>query len=344
MTFSPDAAARPDSGIFGLDASPEEAGVVLLPVPFDATTSYGRRAAGGPQAILKASHQVDLFDRETGRPYEAGIVMLPEPELVRRANEEARQQADDARDAVHPDLHDEACLEVNARSERVNAWVHKEACRWLDAGRLVGVVGGDHSTPFGLIRAVVERFPKVGILHIDAHADLRVAYEGFSDSHASIMNNVVTRTPLQKLVQVGIRDFAESELAQIEGSQGRIVTFFDADLQRALLSGKSFASLAKAIVDELPAEVYVSFDIDGLDPTLCPNTGTPVPGGLSFQQATLLIAAVVESGRRIVAFDLNEVAPGESGEWDANVGARLLYKLCGFALMSKKARAKRSKK
>jgi agmatinase len=344
MTFSPDAAARPDSGIFGLDTPASDAGVVLVPVPFDATTSYGRRAAKGPAAILEASHQVDLYDRETGRPYEAGIAFLPESELVRRANSEARVLADQARRANGP-ARAAACAKVNALSEQVNDWVYAEANRWLEEGRLVGVVGGDHATPFGLIRAVVERFPKVGILHVDAHADLRDAYEGFAHSHASIMNNVVRQTKVTKLVQVGIRDFAESELRMIEGSGGRIVTYFDADLSRALLGGKSFQALAKAIVTKLPREVYVSFDIDGLDPTLCPNTGTPVPGGLSFQQASLLLSTLVAAGRRIVGFDLNEVAPGDDGgEWDANVGARLLYKMCGFALKSRsKRRAARSK-
>ncbi len=335
MTFSPDAAARPDSGIFGLDSSPDEAGIVLLPVPFDATTSYGRRAAGGPRAILEASHQVDLYDRDTGRPWQAGITLLPEEPRLVTWNTRARAAADEAREKAGTPEGKRALDEVNGHSQSVNDWVFAEATRWLEAGKVVGVIGGDHATPFGLMSAYAERFPKLGVLHVDAHADLRESYEGFTWSHASIMYNVITRTTLPRLVQVGIRDFGESELMLIKESS-RIKTFFDGDLADAQLAGTPFAALAQRIVAELPQEVYVSFDIDGLDPTLCPNTGTPVPGGLSFREMSALLAAVTRSGRRIVGFDLNEVAPGDDGsEWDANVGARVLYKLCGHAALGR---------
>ena len=199
----------------------------------------------------------------------------------------------------------------------------------------MGVIGGDHSVPFGAIRAHAER-GELGILHIDAHADLRDAYEGFACSHASIMRNVMTRVPgVLRLVQVGIRDVAKSEIDFIAASNGRIVTHFDERLAEQKLEGASWRVLCDAIVADLPPRVYVSFDIDGLDPQLCPHTGTPVPGGLSFQEACLLLKRVVETGHRIIGFDLNEVAPGPEGdEWDANVAARLLYKLCGWTLRS----------
>jgi agmatinase len=197
------------------------------------------------------------------------------------------------------------------------------------------LVGGDHSTPFGAIEAVADRHPGLGVLHVDAHADLRVAYEGFEWSHASIMYNVVAKLPdVARLVQVGIRDLCEAEYDVIKGSKRRVITHFDAELATRRLAGESWAGQCERIVDALPGEVYVSFDIDGLDPALCPNTGTPVPGGLSFAEANYLIGALVRSGRRIVGFDLNEVAPGPDSEWDANVGMRLLYKMIGWALRS----------
>ncbi|MBS2028367.1 MAG: agmatinase family protein [Deltaproteobacteria bacterium] len=339
MSFDPNAAAQPDSGVFGLPHSAEEARVVLIPVPFEATTSYGGGTVDGPKAILEASKQVDLFDIETGTPYQAGIHMLEEPTSVRAWNDEARKLAQVVIEegGANGDPMLEANLEqVNALSERMNAWVHAEAKKWISAGKLVGVVGGDHSTPFGNIQAHAEAHPGMGVLHLDAHADLRVAYEGFIWSHASIMHNVVERIPgVARLVQVGIRDFCEEEHQQIVGSKGRIVTHFDALLAAEKQKGVTWAQQLARIVEPLPKDVYLSFDIDGLDPVLCPHTGTPVPGGLSFHEATALVRAVCESGRRIVGFDLNEVAPGPDDEWDGNVGARLLYKMIGWALKSR---------
>jgi agmatinase len=332
--FDPNAAAAPDAGIFGLTHTPQEAAVVLLPVPFEATCSYGGGTAQGPKAIFEASKQVDLFDLETGKPYEAGIAMLEEPEAVRRWNDEARALAEpiiEAGGGGDP-------APVNALCEKMNDWVYSHARAWLDRGKLVGVVGGDHSTPFGNIRACAEVHGDIGVLHLDAHADLRNAYEGFTWSHASIMFNVLERVPqVKRLVQVGIRDFSQSEHQLIASSaRGRVVTFYDGELSRARDAGETWRAQVERIVSRLPPIVYLSWDIDGLDPTLCPHTGTPVPGGLSFNQAVTLLDGLVRAGKRIVGLDLNEVAPGPDGdEWDGNVGARLLYKMIGYALKSR---------
>jgi len=140
---------------------------------------------------------------------------------------------------------------------------------------------------------------------------------------------------MARLVQVGIRDLCEEEHQRIASSGGRIRTFFDSELAEARFAGATWGQQTLRILEALPQDVYVSFDIDGLDPTLCPHTGTKVPGGLSFQMATGLLAAVVRSGRRIVGFDLTEVVPaGDGTEWDENVAARLLYKLIGWCLRS----------
>lgn len=338
--FDPNAAAAPGSGVFGLTTDEESAGVVLLPVPFDATTSYRRGTSRGPAAILEASKQVDLFDRQTGRPYEAGIFMCDADPRISEWNDEARSLADPiiAAGSAGDDPTLLASLaRVNELCGQLNAWVEAAVEERLALGKLVAVVGGDHATPFGAIAAHARRTPGLGVLHIDAHADLRDAYEGFEFSHASIMHNVLVRCPsVKKLVQVGIRDFGEAE-HDFQVSQGeRVRCFFDADLAERKLEGTTWKTLSWEIVQALPRDVYVSFDIDGLDPALCPNTGTPVPGGLSFQEVCYLLSTVVKSGRRIVGFDLNEVAPGED-EWDANVGARVLYKLIGFALRSRGA-------
>lgn len=335
-------AAAGQAGIFGLPHTPEEAAVVLIPVPWEATVSYGSGTAKGPAAILTASRQVDLLDREMERPYEAGIAMLPMPDHVRAWSDEARVLARPVIEAGGPGddpvLH-QAVDGVNELGARLNGWVRDQAARWLEAGKLVGVVGGDHSSPLGAIASVADRHPGVGILHVDAHADLRQAYEGFRWSHASILYNVFRELPqVSRIVQVGVRDFCDEEDALIRENPDRLRTFFDADLRQKLQDGEAWNRLAGRIVAELPREVYVSFDIDGLDPALCPHTGTPVPGGLSFAEATALLRILVQSGRRVVGFDLCEVAPGPDGsEWDGNVGARILYKLIGFALRSRAA-------
>jgi agmatinase len=338
MPFDPDAAAQEGTGVFGLPTGEDESTTVILPVPFDATTSYRQGAAEGPALIYEASKQLDLFDRETGRPYRRGIFYRePAPELL-AWNAEARAAAAPII-AVGGDLSADPSLpgllrRVNEVSDLVNEHVYASTRELLDQGKLVAVLGGDHSVPFGAIRAFAEHYPDLGILHIDAHADLRNAFEGFTHSHASIMYNVMTRIGgVSRLVQVGIRDFGERELDFIEASGGRIRTHFDVDLFQARFEGATWKQLAARIVEDLPQQVYVSFDIDGLDPAFCPGTGTPVPGGLHFHEASYLLGLVARSGRKIVGFDLNEVAPGpDANEWNGVVGARMLYKMIGWAL------------
>lgn len=334
--FDPDAAAIAGSGIYGLPFLAEDAHVIVVPVPFEATTSYGGGAAEGPAAVLEASRQVDLFDHETGRPYERGIAMLEIPENIVRLNREAKKLAATVieRGGVVDEKTRAAAAEVNDAGEIMNGWVFAQTSALLHAGKMPVILGGDHAVPFGAIRAWAEHRPGFGILHLDAHADLREAYEGFTWSHASIFHNVMTRIDgVAKLVQVGVRDLGQAERSMIEESGGRIVTFYDADLAGRKEEGIPFARLADAIVAELPDEIYLSWDIDGLDPTLCPGTGTPVPGGLSWNEAIGLLRAIRRANKRIIGLDLCEVAPGET-EWDANVGARLLYKMIGFALLT----------
>jgi agmatinase len=299
---------------------------------------------------LEASPQLDLFDAslaEQGlaRPWEFGIHMEPLPEKILRLNARASKLAKpivDAGGRVNTKSEKEALAEVNACSAKLNEWVYGRTAKRLSEGKIVGLVGGDHSVSLGAIRACAEAHPGMGILHIDAHADLRDAYEGFQWSHASIMNNVLREVPgVAKLVQVGIRDFCDSEY-DITQNDPRVETHFDFALKRDLLSGKPWSALVQAMLAPLPQKIYVSFDIDGLEPWLCPGTGTPVPGGLSYEQAVFLLEALARAGKVVVGFDLNEVAPsGKAGdEWDGNVGARLLYKLCGVALLSQGARNK----
>jgi agmatinase len=334
--FDPDGPAPAESGIYGLPFSVEDSRVVVVPVPFEATTSYGGGTSKGPAAVLEASRQVDLFDQETGRPYAGGIAMLDVPKNVLRWNSAAKKVAAHVieKGGVVDRLTRDAAEKVNEYGDRVNTWVYDQTVALLRQGKLVVILGGDHSVPYGSIRAHAQKYPGLGILHLDAHADLRDSYEGFTWSHASIFNNVMRKVQgIDRLVQVGVRDLGQAERKMIDASGGRIVTFYDAELASRKEEGIPFARLADEIVAALPNDIYLSWDIDGLDPTLCPGTGTPVPGGLSWNEAIGLLRAIRRAGKRIVGLDLCEVSPGET-EWDANVGARLLYKMIGFALQS----------
>jgi len=338
--FDPNDIGIAANQIFGLPFTEEEAAIVLVPIPWDTTVSYGGGCKDGPRAILEASYQIDLYDTDNPKGWQEGIAMSAISGSWESRSQQLRPRAEsyiaflESGGCVDQDPAMKAILaEINSASEELRSWVCDTTSRLLSNNKLVGLVGGDHSTPLGFIDAIAKRNPDFGILQIDAHCDLREAYEGFKYSHASIMWNALSIPQVKKLVQVGIRDYCEAEAQLVERSEGRIRMFSDSSLKQSQYEGRSWKSLCSEIVKELPQNVYISFDIDGLDPKLCPNTGTPVPGGLEFEQAIFIVRELVSSGRNIIGFDLNEVTPGES-EWDANVGARILYKLCNFMLMS----------
>jgi agmatinase len=340
--FNPNAAAGADSGVFGLPYTEKESALVLIPVPWEATTSYGGGTSEGPSAILEASRQVDLFDLDVTKPYEAGLFMRKESAEVRGWNEVAKAHAQKIIE-VGGNIEGNSSLEkslalVNEHGAKLNRYVYEQTRDVLAQGKIAAIVGGDHSVPFGAFQAIAEKRPGFGILHFDAHSDTRKAYEGFEWSHASIMYNALENiSGISKLVQVGIRDVCEEEIEYNASKKERVKTFFDRNNQRRKIEGAQWSLIAREIVSGLPKEVWVSFDIDGLDPRFCPHTGTPVPGGLDFSEACYVLHALVQSGRKIIGFDLNEVAPdleNKGDEWDANVGARLLYKLCAFSLAS----------
>lgn len=343
--LDPNAPATLGSGVFGLPFSVEEASIVFIPVPWEVTTSYGGGTAKAPRAILSASAQVDLYDVDVVDPYKAGIHMIPEPKGIATLNKKAKLLAQKVIRAIEKGRPVEALVKqlkpINQASEKLNSMVYDLALSLLKQKKTAVVVGGDHSTPFGAILAYSKFFSDFGILHFDAHLDLRDAYEGFEHSHASIMRNVCEQIPaVKKLVQVGIRDFCQEEMDYVEESGGRIKVYFDHDLKQSLYSGIHWKEIIQKIVSDLPKYIYISFDIDGLDPKLCPSTGTPVPGGLEFDQAVEIVREIIRQKKTIIGFDLNEVAPGKT-EWDANVGARLLYKLTALTLASQGKRPKR---
>lgn len=328
--FDPDGPGGGD-GLYGLPLSPEECAVAVIPVPWEATASSGRGTAGAPAAVLEASHQVDLYDLDYGDFWRQGVG-LAEPD-DRVAAWAAEAEADALAVIAAGGGMPEAAARVDALAEQVHASVEARAAAILARGGVPAVLGGDHSTPLGLHRAVAARHPGVGLLHIDAHADLREAYLGFRYSHASIFHNTLAMPEVARLVGVGWRDVGAAEVARVRAEPDRIRAFWDRELGGHAAEGRPWAHTVGRIVDALPAMVHISVDIDGLEPTLCPTTGTPVPGGLSFRELQVLLRAVSRA-RTVVGFDLCEVG---ATAWDANVGARVLYKLAGCALRSREA-------
>ena len=339
MTFDPNATGTNTSNIFALPFTEEQSKLVLLPVPWEVTTSYGHGTSIGPRGIFEASKQLDLCDSLYGEFYQQGIFMRPTDEKWLNRSKLLKEKALYLRDKIENDEDFEpedltSRDEINQASLELNQWVYEQSKEVIANNKVPSVVGGDHSSPFGIIKAYKEKYDDLSILHIDAHHDLRVAYQSYTHSHASIMYNVMKELKPSSLVQMGIRDFCPQEQEMAFDDQ-RIHTFYDSKVSLELAAGKTWLEVIDEAIGRLTGHVYISFDIDGLDPSLCPNTGTPVPGGLSFQQAEILLYRLSQSGKKIVGFDLCEVSPESEFDldgWDTNLGARILFKLCGCLL------------
>lgn len=335
MTFDPNGVGIANGNLFGFPVTEQEANLVIIPIPWDATASYGKGTSKGPQAILDASTQLDFYHPKLDKAYKTKVFMTEISEEWQQINDRLCAEGCDyitfLEDGGTIDNHpkyQQFLSEINATSNALKENLKARAKELIAQGKIVAVLGGEHSTPLGLIEALNDTGKEFGVLQIDAHADLRDAYEGFQQSHASIMFNVLNNCPnMIQLTQVGIRDIAESEVQLIDNSNGRVKTFFDWTLKEQQFEGKTWADQVREIISNLPERVYISFDIDGLNPELCPNTGTPVAGGFQLEQINYLLFELAQSGRKIIGFDLNEVGTSEGSDWDANVGARALWNL-----------------
>lgn len=342
-SFNPNDVSNPNNNVFGLPFTEEDAQLVLLPVPWEVTVSYGAGTARAADAIFRASMQVDLYDPEFHEAWKKGFFMRTSDKKILMKSDYLRKEAELYIDYISKDEDLEAnqfmrktLKEVNEGGVFLNEWVYTETKALLNKGKQVGLVGGDHSTPLGFMKAIGEKFGEFGILQIDAHFDLRESYEGFNYSHASIMYNALKEVPqLERLVQVGIRDFGSDEWEYVKNSNYKVITYFDKEIKNRQYEGQTWKFIAEEIISKLPQKVYISFDIDGLDRKLCPYTGTPVPGGFEMEQVFYLFTKLYESGKQIIGFDLSEVGIGINNEWDANVGARVLYKMCNMLASSK---------
>ena len=325
--------------LFGLPFTQETSEIVVIPVPWDVTASFKDGASLGPNAVLDVSPQIDLFMRDIPDAWKLGICMLPIDDEWIEKNNQARKYAVEyikfleGKDVELSDEEIDLILKnINVLSRKINDWVFSKSLEILSEGKIPVVLGGDHSSPFGLMKAIVAQNREFGVLQIDAHADLRPSYEGFRYSHASIMHNLLNLGNISKLVQVGVRDFCEQE-HNIMLEDPRIVTFLDEQLKAEQFKGTNWNNQVTAILNSLPDHIYITLDVDGLEQKYCPNTGTPVPGGLSYDQIIHLLYRIKSSGKKILSFDICEIS-GKNGDWDAIVGSRLLYNLANITAAS----------
>jgi agmatinase len=339
--YDPNHVGNPNNNIFGLPTNEDDARLIIVPVPWEVSVSYGSGTARAPEAIFKASLQVDLFDPEVPDGWKQGYYMRPVDRKVLMKSDYLRKEAElyidyisKGEDVSANQFMSKTVRDVNNGGDYLNTWVYDQTKALLDKGKLVALLGGDHSSPLGFFKAVAEKYNEFGILQIDAHCDLREAYEGFNYSHASIMYNALNEIPqIQRIVQVGIRDYSDGEWNYIKNSNEKVITYFDKEIKNRQFEGDTWKNIVNEIVSKLPQNVYISFDIDGLDRKLCPHTGTPVPGGFETEEVFYIFRKVIESGRKIIAFDLSEVGISDT-DWNANVGARVLFKLCNLLVAS----------
>src|SRR6476646_7654988 len=310
--FDPNSAGNPNNNIYGLPFTEDDARLVILPVPWEVTVSFGSGTARSAEQIMRASLQVDLFDSDVPDGWQQGFYLKESDRKILLKSDYLRKEAElyidyiSKGDVVESNQFMKRTLkEVNEGSYFLNHWVYQQTKALLDQDKLVALLGGDHSTPFGFYKALAEKHGDFGILQIDAHCDLREGYEGFVYSHASTMYNALKELPqLKKLVQVGVRDYSQGEAEFIEENNDRIKTYFYRDIRARQYEGETFRQIADDIINQLPDKVYISFDIDGLDPKLCPNTGTPVQGGFETDEVFYLFDKLRKSGKQILGFDL----------------------------------------
>lgn len=273
----------------------EKAHFIAAAVPIEASVSYGSGASKGPEAILEASQQVELFDvEETSEPYRAGIATAAFP-----------QKFSHTKDAL--------------------IYAQKITSEILEQQKIPVILGGDHSLTPGVLAAFVERDASFSIFHIDAHSDLRDSYHGDIHSHASALRRALAFPAIKTLVQIGIRNVSSdlqdgNEYAFIQNNTDRVKIFFAKDMEHWNIS---------EMIDALAHDVYITIDVDGLDPSIMPSTGTPEPGGLDWYRTIKLLKEVC-SKKNVIGFDIVELAPIQGFHAPDFLVAKLIYKMIGY--------------
>ncbi|MFC1559806.1 agmatinase [Candidatus Margulisiibacteriota bacterium] len=276
-------AKKKTSNFLDLNTAYNKARFVVVPVPYEATTTYGKGTMNGPGAILKASGHVEWYDHELdSEPCRAGI-------------------------------HTQKPIETTLREHYGK--ILRSVKKILDDGKIPVLLGGEHSIAVPAVSACKEKYKNLSVLQFDAHADLKDEYEGSKFNHGCVMRRVLEICPA---VQVGVRsmDIEERDFARNTGQWGKI--HFAEKLE-----------LAEKVVSQLSDEVYISFDVDVLDPSIMPSTGTPEPGGLDYYEV-LDIVRLVAQKKKVVGFDVTELSPIKGLIYPDFVAAKLTYKFIGY--------------
>ncbi len=258
----------------------------VLPFPYEKTTCYVKGTRKGPDAIIKASSEMELYDEENANVFEAGICTLKP-------------------------------LEVDSRPELMESVIHKNIKALLDDDKFVAVLGGEHSITSGIAKAFREKYDDLNVLQIDAHADLKEEFEGTRYSHACAMRRTIEICPV---VPVGIRSLSDEESEYIK--EKKLKVFWAKDI---VDNDEWF----DAAISLLSRNVYITIDLDGLDPSVMPSVGTPEPGGLGYYQLLRFLKKVCEK-RNVVGFDAVELCPNENDISSDFTAARIVYKLIGY--------------
>lgn len=279
----------------GMEVDPpdfDEARIVVLPICYEQAPSYGTGSHEGPYHILKASEQLESMDEETLINWSKIPIHTLAPIFPEGSPEEA-------------------VMEMKAASQRV-----------LEAGKFLLALGGDHAITIGPVMAAKKIYPQIGVLQIDAHADLREEWNGSRYNHACVMRRLADDVKLP-FVQVGIRSFS-SEEAQLIRERG-YKPFYAHEID------PHDDSWMDRVVEALPEMVYITLDLDGLDPSVIPGTGTPAPGGLSYRQVVHLIRRV-GSARKVVAADINELVKIKGSQVSEYTAAKLVQKIIVYCV------------
>ena len=287
-------------------SSIDTAAIAIVSAPYEHTVSYGGGAAAGPAAIVKASSYVEFYDDEfdTELCFDKGIATLKPINFKHTVDRAALDLIEEQVDAL------------------------------LEMDKFVVTLGGEHTISAAPIAAHLRRYPKMSVLQFDAHSDLRQEYQGSPYSHASVMARVAEFMNPNNITQVGIRAQCKEEAEFIKSQ--RVNTFYASAIRRGL-HGQTWQH---AVIDTLAKDVYITFDVDYFDPSIMPATGTPEPDGFMYAETLDLLRGIVASGRRIVGFDVVELAPMKHLHHPDLTTARLVYKLMNIALASKQSTSK----
>lgn len=338
--FDPNTITPDNGNYFGISLEPEKSALVLISAPWDATSSLYSGCSYAPDAIIEMSRFVDFYEPMAPNSWRKGIATVPIDYSIQDLSHRLRSDAERV-----TKLHDEFGLSVidnlmyerrlkrvNEGSVDVNFILYKQVKQWLEQNKIVGLVGGDQSVSYSIIKAMGYRYEHLGIIQIDTRCDMHEAYQGFEFSHASTMFNVMRDVPnIDQLAVVGVQEFSPIEWERA-ASDKRIRLFTAQDMWAQQFEGKTWSAQVDDIISTMPQNVYITLDINALQCDCSPGTGRINGGGLTLFQAIYLMDRVITSGRSIVGFDITEVVPNMENKRDILAVARLLFKMCSIAL------------